>query len=87
MNNMKNFFLFFAILLTATGTRAQSLPKHALVLHGGAGVMSEKTMTPDGWVFLYRSWGILHPSGLFTGYLGADGIQAAGYSESLSAGG
>ncbi len=44
---MKNFFLFFAILLTATGTRAQSLPKHALVLHGGAGVMSEKTMTPD----------------------------------------
>ena len=38
-------FLFFFAL--AYGACAQMPKKYALVLHGGAGVMSQKSMTPD----------------------------------------
>jgi len=44
---MKNFFLLWVILLFSTEPRAQSIQKYALVIHGGAGVMSEKSMTPE----------------------------------------
>jgi beta-aspartyl-peptidase (threonine type) len=44
---MKNYLLIFTILLFSFELKAQSLKKHALVLHGGAGVMSEKLMTTE----------------------------------------
>ena len=47
MITLKNFFLLLVILLLALEPKAQSTGKYALVLHGGAGVMSEKLMTPE----------------------------------------
>jgi beta-aspartyl-peptidase (threonine type) len=44
---MKNYSLIFTILLFSFELMAQSPKKHALVLHGGAGVMSAKLMTPE----------------------------------------
>ncbi len=44
---MKNFILSFSLILAAVTLNAQQVQKYALVLHGGAGVMSQKLMTPD----------------------------------------
>jgi beta-aspartyl-peptidase (threonine type) len=44
---MKKLTLCLFILLTALHPKAQDSGIYALVLHGGAGVMSEKTMTPE----------------------------------------
>ncbi len=44
---MRNLIFSLFILLLAIHAKAQESQKYALVLHGGAGVMSEKTMTPE----------------------------------------
>ncbi len=44
---MKKRFLVFLQLLLAVSLSAQTGTKYALVLHGGAGVMSQKSMTPE----------------------------------------
>ncbi len=44
---MKKLILFFNILLFSSALFSQTPKKYALVLHGGAGVMSEKSMTPE----------------------------------------
>jgi beta-aspartyl-peptidase (threonine type) len=44
---MKQLFICLAILLSTPALWAQSAKKYALVLHGGAGVMSEESMTPE----------------------------------------
>jgi beta-aspartyl-peptidase (threonine type) len=43
---MKKFLVILHILLISSVLIAQTPKKYALVLHGGAGVMSEKSMTP-----------------------------------------
>src|SRR5665647_2047309 len=43
---MKNIVLFLVVFLCSSALLAQTKHKYALVLHGGAGVMSEKSMTP-----------------------------------------
>jgi beta-aspartyl-peptidase (threonine type) len=43
---MKNIILFLVVFLCSSALLAQTNNKYALVLHGGAGVMSEKSMTP-----------------------------------------
>ena len=43
---MKNTVLFIFVLLLSVGLKGQTSQKHAIVIHGGAGVMSEKSMTP-----------------------------------------
>jgi L-asparaginase / beta-aspartyl-peptidase len=43
---MKNTILILLILLFSIRISAQQSVKHAIVIHGGAGVMSEKSMTP-----------------------------------------
>ncbi len=47
MTAMKNFILPLVIFLFSIEPKAQSIQEHALVIHGGAGVMSEKSMTPE----------------------------------------
>ena len=47
MTVLKNFFFLLVFLLFSTEPRAQSFRKHALVIHGGAGVISEKSMTSE----------------------------------------
>ena len=44
---MNKFYLQLALLFLLTSLRAAEIPKYALVIHGGAGVMSEKLMTPE----------------------------------------
>ena len=44
---MKNIFLLLALLVISTALCARDIPKYAIVIHGGAGVMSEKLMTPE----------------------------------------
>jgi beta-aspartyl-peptidase (threonine type) len=44
---MKKIVLFVAILLIISVVSAQSPIEHAIVIHGGAGVMSENTMTVE----------------------------------------
>ena len=43
---MKKIVAIFHLLLVSSLLIAQTPKKYALVLHGGAGVMSEKSMTP-----------------------------------------
>ena len=44
---MKRLFICFAILLITTAVRAQTAKKYAMVIHGGAGVMDQKSMTSE----------------------------------------
>lgn len=44
---MKKILLQLALLLVFSALCAKDIPKYALVIHGGAGVMSEKLMTPE----------------------------------------
>ena len=44
---MKNLFLLSLLLFSSVALLAQAKTPYALVLHGGAGVMSEKSMTPE----------------------------------------
>ena len=44
---MKKIFLQLAVLVISSTLFAKEIPKYVLVLHGGAGVMSEKIMTPE----------------------------------------
>ncbi|MEI7422976.1 MAG: isoaspartyl peptidase/L-asparaginase [Prolixibacteraceae bacterium] len=44
---MKKIFLQLALLVVSSMLCAREIPKYALVIHGGAGVMSEKLMTPE----------------------------------------
>ena len=44
---MKKLYLQLALLVLSTSLHAGEIPKYALVIHGGAGVMSEKLMTPE----------------------------------------
>ncbi|HEY5511041.1 MAG TPA: isoaspartyl peptidase/L-asparaginase [Prolixibacteraceae bacterium] len=44
---MKKLYLQLALLVISFTLFAREIPKYALVLHGGAGVMSEKIMTPE----------------------------------------
>lgn len=44
---MKKRYFLSLLLLLFLGLNAQTKSKYALVLHGGAGVMSEKSMTPE----------------------------------------
>ncbi len=44
---MKKLFYLLTLLFISSALWAQSSKKYALVIHGGAGVMSEKSMTPD----------------------------------------
>ena len=44
---MKNLFILSILLLFAIEQHAQTTGKYALVLHGGAGVMSAQSMTPE----------------------------------------
>jgi L-asparaginase / beta-aspartyl-peptidase len=44
---MKQLVICFAALLFFSAAKPQSAKKYALVIHGGAGVMSEKSMTPE----------------------------------------
>ncbi len=44
---MKKILLQLALLLVSSTLFAKEIPKYALVIHGGAGVMSEKLMTPE----------------------------------------
>jgi beta-aspartyl-peptidase (threonine type) len=46
IQNMKKILVILHILLISSVLIAQTPKKYALVLHGGAGVMSEKSMTP-----------------------------------------
>lgn len=44
---MKSLNILSILLLIFFEANAQSVSKYALVLHGGAGVMSAQSMTPD----------------------------------------
>jgi L-asparaginase / beta-aspartyl-peptidase len=44
---MKKILLQLALLVVSSTLCASEIPKYALVIHGGAGVMSEKLMTPE----------------------------------------
>ncbi|HWR98978.1 MAG TPA: isoaspartyl peptidase/L-asparaginase [Prolixibacteraceae bacterium] len=44
---MKNLFILSVLLLFSVELSAQAAGKYALVLHGGAGVMSAQSMTPE----------------------------------------
>lgn len=44
---MKQFIFYMAFVLIYLSLEAQTSSKYALVIHGGAGVMSEKSMTPE----------------------------------------
>jgi beta-aspartyl-peptidase (threonine type) len=44
---MKNLFILSVLLLFSVKLSAQAAGKYALVLHGGAGVMSAQSMTPE----------------------------------------
>jgi L-asparaginase / beta-aspartyl-peptidase len=44
---MKKFILQLALLVVFSTAGAKEIPKYALVIHGGAGVMSEKLMSPE----------------------------------------
>lgn len=44
---MKKLYLQLALVVISFGVRAAETPRYALVIHGGAGVMSEKLMPPD----------------------------------------
>lgn len=44
---MKRFFICLAALMISLAVWPQSAKKYALVIHGGAGVMSEKSMTSE----------------------------------------
>ena len=44
---MKKIFLQLVLVLVSYTLCASEIPKYALVIHGGAGVMSEKLMTPE----------------------------------------
>ena len=44
---MRTFIFLLVLLCGSSGAMAQANRKYALVLHGGAGVMSEKTMTTE----------------------------------------
>lgn len=44
---MKLLIICFALLLSISALLAQPVKKHVLVIHGGAGVMSQKSMTPE----------------------------------------
>ncbi|MBC8004745.1 MAG: isoaspartyl peptidase/L-asparaginase [Verrucomicrobia bacterium] len=43
---MKQLVLFLVMILIVMGIQAQSARNYALAIHGGAGVMDQKTMTP-----------------------------------------
>ena len=44
---MKKILIQLALLLVSSTLFAKEIPKYALVIHGGAGVMSEKLMTKE----------------------------------------
>ncbi len=44
---MKHLIIYIAIFLSTSALWAQPAAKYALVIHGGAGVMDQKSMTPE----------------------------------------